>query len=89
MRRVVKKTIGVVLVILGLVALLTPATPGSWLIPIGLELLGVRILLAKKLLVWGRAYPGGIRQKLGHLLLGRKHGAVTSKGPEPSKQNEP
>jgi uncharacterized protein YqgC (DUF456 family) len=43
-----KKTVGIILIIIGLVALLTPFTPGSWLIFIGLELLGFRILFAKK-----------------------------------------
>jgi len=58
MKRMVRNTIGGVLVILGLLALITPVTPGSWLIPIGLEVLGLRILLAGKLLVWARARPG-------------------------------
>ena len=43
-----KKIVGVILVILGAIALLTPFTPGSWLLFIGLELLGVRALLWKK-----------------------------------------
>ena len=60
----VKKAIGVILMLIGLAALLTPFTPGSWLIFIGLELLGVRILLfgplrcrfsaASKLKFWKR-----------------------------------
>lgn len=40
----IRKTLGIVLVIVGLVALITPLTPGSWLALIGLELLGWRIL---------------------------------------------
>lgn len=43
-----KKTIGVILILIGLVALLTPLTPGSWLVFVGLELLGARILLFDK-----------------------------------------
>lgn len=31
--------------VLGFVALVTPLTPGSWLIPIGLELIGIRLFL--------------------------------------------
>ena len=46
-----KKVIGVILILIGLVALLTPLTPGSWLALIGLELLGVR-LLSDKLKFW-------------------------------------
>lgn len=38
-----KKVIGIVLIILGIVSLITPLTPGSWLIFIGLEFIGVRI----------------------------------------------
>lgn len=57
MKQITKKVVGVVLIILGLVALLTPLTPGSWLIPIGLELLGLRILLRDRLLRWARAKP--------------------------------
>ena len=45
----IKKTIGVILVLVGLVALLTPLTPGSWLIFVGLELLGLRFLLWDKI----------------------------------------
>ena len=40
----IKKAVGVVLILMGLAALFTPLTPGSWLAIIGLELLGVRTL---------------------------------------------
>ena len=40
-----KKAIGVILVFIGLIALLTPFTPGSWLIFVGLEFLGLRFWL--------------------------------------------
>jgi hypothetical protein len=56
-RKVVRYAIGIILILLGLLALLTPLTPGSWLIPIGLELLGLRILLRGKLLAWAQARP--------------------------------
>jgi hypothetical protein len=39
-----KITIGVILVIIGLLALVTPLTPGSWLVFIGAELIGLRFL---------------------------------------------
>ena len=48
----IKKTVGIILVIIGIVALVTPFTPGSWLVFIGLELLGFRILLADKFKIW-------------------------------------
>lgn len=47
---IIKKVIGVIFIIVGLVALFTPLTPGSWLALIGLELLGVRLLFINKLL---------------------------------------
>ena len=45
----IKKTSGVILVLVGLIALLTPFTPGSWLIFVGFELLGLRFLLLDKI----------------------------------------
>jgi len=45
----VKKTTGILLVIIGLLALVTPFTPGSWLIFVGLELLGLRMLFWDKI----------------------------------------
>ena len=43
-----KKVVGVVLIILGLLALLTPFTPGSWVIFIGLEFLGLRSIFSDR-----------------------------------------
>ncbi len=43
---------GFVLIVLGLMALVTPLTPGSWLVVVGLELMGFRLTYgptAKKL----------------------------------------
>lgn len=48
MKTVIRKVVGVVLVIIGLAALLTPLTPGSWLALIGLELLGVHLLVFRR-----------------------------------------
>jgi len=42
MRVKARKTFGVGLVILGFLALLTPLTPGAWLVPIGFGILGIR-----------------------------------------------
>jgi len=36
------------------ISLIIPLTPGSWLVFIGLELLGVRVLLSDKLKFWKR-----------------------------------
>ncbi len=43
-----RMTIGVLCIIVGLLALFTPLTPGSWLALVGLELLGVRTLMREK-----------------------------------------
>lgn len=48
----VKKIIGIFLIIIGLLALVTPFTPGSWLIFIGLEFIGIRILFWNKIKEW-------------------------------------
>lgn len=52
MKPILKKTIGVILIVLGLAALVTPFTPGSWLALIGLELVGLGFLLDNR---FGRA----------------------------------
>ena len=48
----VKKGVGVLLILLGLIALFTPFTPGSWAVFIGLEFLGVRLLFWRKIVAW-------------------------------------
>lgn len=48
MIRIAKMFIGAILLVIGLVALLTPFTPGAWLIFVGLELLGIRLI------IWGK-----------------------------------
>lgn len=48
-KETLKKILGVILVIIGVIALLTPLTPGSWLAFIGLELLGLRYLFQDKI----------------------------------------
>jgi len=50
--QLVKKITGVLLIIAGLLILLTPLTPGSWIIFIGFELLGIRMTFWKKLKLW-------------------------------------
>jgi hypothetical protein len=48
----IKKSIGIILILIGLTAFVTPFTPGSWLAIIGLELLGVRMLFFDKFKFW-------------------------------------
>ena len=50
MRRALKIILGILLILIGVLALLTPLTPGSWLALIGLEILGLRILLERKII---------------------------------------
>ena len=50
MKKALRIILGIILIILGFAALLTPFTPGSWLALIGLELLGLRLLVQRKLL---------------------------------------
>ena len=56
LKNIIKKTVGVILIIVGLFALLTPLTPGSWLALIGLQLLGFGFLLENRIV-------RGIRKK--------------------------
>ncbi len=48
----IKKVVGIILILVGLAAPITPLTPGSWLAIIGLELLGVQILFFDKFKFW-------------------------------------
>ena len=50
MRKTLRIILGVVLIILGVLAAVTPLSPGSWLALIGLEILGLRILAERKFL---------------------------------------
>ena len=65
MRRILKIVLGILLIILGVLALLTPLTPGSWLALIGLEILGLRILLERKII---SLLPQKYRQKARKLI---------------------
>jgi protein-S-isoprenylcysteine O-methyltransferase Ste14 len=56
-RKVLKVVVGVLLLLLGLAALFTPFTPGSWLALVGLEFLGLRVLLRDWLCARARAKP--------------------------------
>ena len=54
----IKKITGILLIIIGLLALVTPFTPGSWLIFVGLEFIGIRILFWDKIKAWFSAKGG-------------------------------
>jgi hypothetical protein len=67
MKTAIKKIIGVILILIGLFALVTPLTPGSWLALIGLEMLGIRLLVERALFLRGKR-----RQKLIQKLKNKK-----------------
>jgi len=69
MRKSLRTILGVVLIILGLAALLTPFTPGSWVALIGLEYLGLRVLLQRKFM---SLLPAKYRDKVRKLFKKRK-----------------
>ena len=48
-KNLARKIGGIILIVIGLVALFTPLTPGSWLAIIGLELIGVRLAFVEKI----------------------------------------
>ena len=54
LRPVMKKTLGVLLMLVGLFALVTPLTPGAWLIFVGLELFGFRMVAWDNIKAWFR-----------------------------------
>lgn len=51
----IKKIVGILLILIGLLALFTPLTPGSWLAFVGLELIGIRLAFVEKIKVFVRA----------------------------------
>ena len=53
-----KLLIGLLFITLGLLALVTPLTPGSWLVFVGLEFIGIRILAWRRFVEWGRRCMG-------------------------------
>ena len=63
-KKIVRIVVGVVLIILGLAALVTPFTPGSWLALIGLEFLGLRVLLRNRMCTWSAAKPSSKFRKM-------------------------
>lgn len=52
----IKKIIGIFLIIIGLLALVTPLTPGFWLFFVGLEFVGVRVLFGDKIKLWWQKF---------------------------------
>lgn len=78
MRHVAKNIVGIVLIVLGFLALITPFSPGSWLMLIGLELVGLRLLLENRLRRWATSRPGSKTEKVIRRLLRVKAGESAS-----------
>ena len=83
-KNILKKTVGVILIIYGLVALVTPFTPGSWLALIGLEMLGFGFLLENRV---GRAIKN--RYKNSFESLKRKVEQISHRKQQPSQTKDP
>ena len=47
-----KRVMGATLILIGILALITPFTPGSWLVFVGLEVFGIRLLAWDKVKNW-------------------------------------
>lgn len=50
----IRRAIGVMLVMTGLISVITPFTPVGFLLLLGLEILGLRVLVGDKLRDWFR-----------------------------------
>lgn len=53
-----KRALGIFLIIFGILGLILPILPGVWVIPIGIELLGWRLVIDRK-----KSWSGFIRLK--------------------------
>ena len=77
LKNILKKTLGVIFIVWGLIALVTPFTPGSWLAIIGLQMVGLGFLLENRIV---RA----IRKK-----FERKAGQISQREQPPSQTKDP
>ncbi|MBP6860029.1 MAG: hypothetical protein KBC38_00500 [Candidatus Pacebacteria bacterium] len=61
-----KKIVGVLCIIIGLLALITPLTPGSWLIFVGLTLLGITLEVSEdhRFAAWAKRVGIKIKKKV-------------------------
>ena len=61
-KTIVRRLVGVFLVLLGLLFYLIPFVPGTWAIVLGLEILGIRLLIQDK--IKERARRSNLLQKI-------------------------
>lgn len=57
---ILKTVLGGILVLVGFIALITPFTPGSWLVILGAELLGFRLIFARQFWKWRFTHGSGV-----------------------------
>ena len=50
----VRKTAGVILIVIGILSIVTPFTPLGFFLVLGLEILGIRVLVWDKFKAWWR-----------------------------------
>ncbi len=62
---VLKRVIGMLFLILGVAALVTPLTPGAWLIFVGMELLGIGFLIPRGIRKYWVRIKSGITRRGG------------------------
>ncbi len=62
LKNILRKTLGVILIIIGLLALVTPFTTGAWLGLVGLELLGLRLIFQEKVFNLFKKYKNKYKQ---------------------------
>lgn len=84
MKPILKKAVGVILIALGLAALLTPLTPGSWLALIGLQLVGLGFLLENR---FSRAIKNKFKNSFENLK--RKVRQISHRKQPPSQTKNP
>ena len=90
MRKTLKIVLGIILILIGVAALLTPLTPGSWLALIGLELVGMRIMLERKFI---SILPHKYRRRVRHLFKRKAkksqiHSPKNTPGPQRANESQ-
>ena len=81
LKNILKKTIGVIFIVWGLIALVTPFTPGSWLAIIGLQMLGFGFLLENRVVRAIKKKFENSKRKVGQVLH-REQPPSQAKDPE-------
>jgi hypothetical protein len=85
MKPILKKAVGVTLIVLGLAALVTPFTPGSWLALIGLQLVGLGFLLENR---FGRAIKNRYKNSFQNLKIKLRQISHRKQPPSQTKDQE-